>query len=236
MHVLVAAGADPSAFVGALLPAELTGGLPSTARRGNGRTFVVEADEYAGNFDAYRPAIAIVTSAEWDHPDVFADRDAVIAAFDAWIRRARTGDDAATLVANVDDPGVGRRSSSDSRTGAGGSLRTPWWMRPSRRLASFGRGIAEEYATAAGPATVLLGRVSRAGPDGTAIEIHGLDPLHGVVPVEPPDRGTPQRRECAGRRSRRAECSASIRPPSQVAWRRSLASAGGSSEKARPPG
>ena len=32
---------------------------------------------------------AIVTSAEWDHPDVFADRAAVVAAFDGWVRRSR---------------------------------------------------------------------------------------------------------------------------------------------------
>ena len=35
--------------------------LPATALRGAGAAFVVEADEYAGNFDAYQPSIAIVT-------------------------------------------------------------------------------------------------------------------------------------------------------------------------------
>ena len=56
VHVLASAGLDPGAFVGALLPAALTGfGVPATARRGAGDAFVVEADEYAGNFDAYRP-------------------------------------------------------------------------------------------------------------------------------------------------------------------------------------
>jgi UDP-N-acetylmuramate-alanine ligase len=52
IHLLTAAGLDPSGFVGALLPAALVGGLrPSTVRLGAGRRFVVEADEYAGNFD-----------------------------------------------------------------------------------------------------------------------------------------------------------------------------------------
>ena len=51
VHVLVNAGLDPAAFVGALLPSPITGGLPSTARTGRGAPFVVEADEYAGNFD-----------------------------------------------------------------------------------------------------------------------------------------------------------------------------------------
>ena len=85
-------------------------GVAATARRGAGDAFVVEADEYAGNFDAYRPAVIVLTSAEWDHPDVFADRAAVLAAFEAWIRRAGEADDGTTpapvLVANVGDAGV----------------------------------------------------------------------------------------------------------------------------------
>ena len=105
-HVLAWAGADPTAFVGALLPASVTGGLASTARLGRGAAFVVEADEYAGNFAAYRPSIVVLTNIEWDHPDVFADRDAVVAAFEAWLRGA---DPSAlpTVIANVDDSGVG---------------------------------------------------------------------------------------------------------------------------------
>jgi UDP-N-acetylmuramate--alanine ligase len=102
VDVLVRAGRDPSAFVGALLPAELTGGTPSTARAGSGDVFVVEADEYAGNFDPYQPALIVLLNAEWDHPDVFADEEAVLRAFEAWIRRAP----GATLVANAGDPGV----------------------------------------------------------------------------------------------------------------------------------
>src|SRR5262249_60542043 len=51
VHVLAQAGRDPGAFVGALLPAGLTGiGTPATARLGEGDAFVVEADEYARHF------------------------------------------------------------------------------------------------------------------------------------------------------------------------------------------
>ncbi len=103
MHVLVAAGRDPSAFVGALLSPTITDGPAATARWGAGPAFVVEADEYAGNFDAYQPDIAILTSAEWDHPDVFADAAAVHAAFEAWLRRMPAG---STVIANAADPGV----------------------------------------------------------------------------------------------------------------------------------
>jgi UDP-N-acetylmuramate--alanine ligase len=100
--VLAEAGLDPSAFVGALLPAVLTGDLPATARVGQGSPFVVEADEYAGNFDPYRPDVALVTTVEWDHPDVFANRAAVLQAFAAWLGQVPE----ATLVANVADRGV----------------------------------------------------------------------------------------------------------------------------------
>jgi UDP-N-acetylmuramate--alanine ligase len=100
--VLAEGGQDPGAFVGALLPAALSGGMPATARIGRGRPFVVEADEYAGNFDPYRPDVIALTTIEWDHPDVFADRAAVVRSIGAWIMKAPN----ATLVANLDDPGI----------------------------------------------------------------------------------------------------------------------------------
>ena len=106
VDLLVRAGRDPSAFVGALLPPQLTGGLPATSRFGTGDVFVVEADEYAGNFDPYRPTVTLLLNAEWDHPDVFADRDAVLDAFASWLRRAASEIREPTLVANTDDPGV----------------------------------------------------------------------------------------------------------------------------------
>ena len=115
--VLAETGADPGAFVGALLPASLSGGIPATARLGRGATFVVEADEYAGNFDAYRPDVVAVTGVEWDHPDVFADRAAVIDSFARWLARVP----GATVVANLQDPGVvellGMLQASRSRSG-----------------------------------------------------------------------------------------------------------------------
>jgi UDP-N-acetylmuramate--alanine ligase len=100
--VLAEAGADPAAFVGALLPAALSGGVPATARLGRGEAFVAEADEYAGNFDAYRPDVVAVTTVDWDHPDVFEDRAAVVRTLADWL--AHVPD--ATIVANLDDPGV----------------------------------------------------------------------------------------------------------------------------------
>ncbi len=175
VHLLVGAGADPSAFVGALLTPELTGGLPATARWGRGAAFVVEADEYAGNFDAYRPSIAVVTSAEWDHPDVFADRAAVIAAFDRWLRGARPAPDGSppVLVANVADEGVAALVAGLADW-PGRVVATALVDDPTQDLPTVALRIAEQYATAGGPATALLGRITATTPTATEIEIHGL--------------------------------------------------------------
>lgn len=176
VQALVGGGVDPSAFVGALMPTAVTGGPPATARWGSGPDVIVEADEYAGNFDPYRPDVAILTGAEWDHPDVFADAAAVEATFAAWLRRMPDG---ATLVVNVADPGAE-------------SVATQLLDRPIRIVGyalldaspvggGFHRGIAERFATSAGPAQAVLGRVIRAEATGTVLEIHGLDPLTGPV-------------------------------------------------------
>ncbi len=168
VHVLASGGLDPGAFVGALLPPSLTGiGVAATARRGAGVPFVVEADEYAGNFDAYRPDVIVLTSAEWDHPDVFADRAAVLAAFEAWIRAAPD----AVLVANVADRGVAELV---------------------RRLRDWpGRvvGTALEPEGGGGtdgvePATAVSGRILDAARDHTGVAMQGLDPGHPGAVVE----------------------------------------------------
>ncbi|MFO1541458.1 MAG: glutamate ligase domain-containing protein [Chloroflexota bacterium] len=104
VDLLIRAGRDPAAFVGALLPGGSAGAPAATARWGRGDTFVVEADEYAGNFRPYHPALAVLLNAEWDHPDAFADDAAVADAFAAWLRAGDAG--ARTLVVNVGDPGA----------------------------------------------------------------------------------------------------------------------------------
>jgi UDP-N-acetylmuramate--alanine ligase len=178
VHVLVSAGADPSAFVGALLPPAITGGPAATARWGHGDAFVVEADEYAGNFDAYRPQIAIVTSAEWDHPDVFVDGVAVADAFEAWLRRMPDG---GTVVANVGDPGV--EVVVDRLADLPISIAAYALVDASPQRGGYLRGIRERYATRAGPADAILGRIVAADPAGTTLEVYGLDPLAGALTV-----------------------------------------------------
>jgi UDP-N-acetylmuramate--alanine ligase len=178
VHVLVEAGMDPCAFVGALLPAGLTGGLPSTARWGGGSPFVVEADEYAGNFDAYRPAVAVVTSAEWDHPDVFADRDAVIDSFATWLRTAATVVPRPLLVANVGDAGVaelvsrlGDWGGDVLRVGLAARLDTAGSSSGAASVGSRRVGTALAGSTSAG--TALIGTVLGADAAGTTLRLEG---------------------------------------------------------------
>ncbi len=170
-QVLVEAGEDPSAFVGALMPGSVTGGVPATARTGRGSAFVVEADEYAGNFDAYRPDLIVLTSAEWDHPDVFADRAAVLAAFETWIRAAPPD---ATVVANVEDAGVAEIM---SRLGdwPGAMLAVGLVDDSLGTLEVHAARATDRFATAAGPARAVFGRVVAAAPTGTTVEVRGLD-------------------------------------------------------------
>jgi len=179
VHVLAAAGTDPAAFVGALLPSSLTNGPPGTARWGDGPVFVVEADEYAGNFDAYRPEIAILTSADWDHPDVFADRAAVVDAFVTWLHQTPAG---STLVANVADEGVAAvvERLADWH---GSVVAYALVDQAPQRLGGYARAIAERFAVGGRPASSLLGRVTSAEPGATTLEIHGLDQLTGAIPV-----------------------------------------------------
>lgn len=69
-EVLRAAGEDPLAIVGSkILQWE------GNALSGNGKYFVLEADEYQNKLRYYFPFGAIVTSVDWDHPDFFPDFD-----------------------------------------------------------------------------------------------------------------------------------------------------------------
>ena len=80
-HLLESAGMDPTVEVGAFIPA-----WGATVRRGAGAPFLVEADEFGDNFLNYHPAGAIVTNVEMDHPDYFADREAVLASMERFVR------------------------------------------------------------------------------------------------------------------------------------------------------
>ncbi len=103
-HLLIGAGLDPTVEVGAVM-ADWGG---ASVRPGNGVPFVVEADEFGDNFLHYRPAAAILTNLEMDHPDYFADRGAVLDSFERFVRGmepdTRLG--GRVLLAAAGDPGL----------------------------------------------------------------------------------------------------------------------------------
>lgn len=104
-HLLVAAGMDPTVEVGAFI-----GDWGASVRPGGGAPFVVEADEFGDNFLNYHPAGAIVTNVEMDHPDYFADANAVMDSFERFVR-GMVPDPAVggcLLLACATDPGVAR--------------------------------------------------------------------------------------------------------------------------------
>ena len=102
-HLLIAAGLDPTVEVGAFMAA-----WGASVRPGGGAPFVVEADEFGDNFLHYHPAGAIVTNVEMDHPDFFADREAVLASMERFVRGM--GESPALggrlLLVSADDPGT----------------------------------------------------------------------------------------------------------------------------------
>ncbi len=84
-YMLLEAGYDPSCFVGAVVPR-----FNSSFRLGSSPYLVNEADEYNHNFWHVHPRIAVVTSIEYEHPEFFADMEAMLYAFEGLIRRADT--------------------------------------------------------------------------------------------------------------------------------------------------
>ena len=86
LAALRASGCDLSAFVGGPLPAGQGSPAGTPIHLGTSPGFVVEADEYGGNFDPYAADAALILNVDWDHPDLFADRAAAVATFVAWAK------------------------------------------------------------------------------------------------------------------------------------------------------
>jgi UDP-N-acetylmuramate--alanine ligase len=82
--VLVAAGLDPSFFIGGEVL-----DLGTNARMGAGPQLVIEADEYDWSFLHGHPAIAIITNVEHDHPDIYPTAQSVVDAFAAFAGNVR---------------------------------------------------------------------------------------------------------------------------------------------------
>ena len=98
--VLAAAGLDPTGFVGAHVPA--WGG---NLRPGKHELYVVEADEYDRSFHQLRPSIAVVTTLEADHLDIYGSLAAVEEAF---LQFAESVPDDGMVACCADDHGASR--------------------------------------------------------------------------------------------------------------------------------
>ncbi len=94
-EALAAAGLEPTGIVGGRV-AEWNGNLSA----GSDRLFVVEADEYDRSFLALTPAVAVVTSIEADHLDIYRDLSDIRDTF------ARFAHDARAIVLCADDAGA----------------------------------------------------------------------------------------------------------------------------------
>lgn len=81
-HTLEAVGKSPSAIVGSLIHS--WGG---SARVGQSKLLVLEADEYQDKLRYYTPYITIVTSLDHDHPDVFPTAESYEAVFESYLKR-----------------------------------------------------------------------------------------------------------------------------------------------------
>jgi UDP-N-acetylmuramate--alanine ligase len=102
LDALMRSGIDLSAFVGGPLGEELGTPTGAPVRIGSSPGFVVEADEYGGNFDVYNADRALILNVDWDHPDIFADRQAAVATFAQWVSYpAKSGE----VFINAGDPG-----------------------------------------------------------------------------------------------------------------------------------
>lgn len=80
--ILADAGYDPDAIVGGMVL-----DWASNARAGRGDYIVIEADEYDRAFLGWSPAMAVVTSIEMDHPDMFRDVEEVTRAFREFVQQ-----------------------------------------------------------------------------------------------------------------------------------------------------
>lgn len=85
-HVLKHSGYDCSAFLGGI-----STNYNSNVLFGDNNTVVVEADEYDRSFLTLHPNIAIVTSADADHLDIYGDESHVVESFSLFLDRLVDG-------------------------------------------------------------------------------------------------------------------------------------------------
>ncbi len=102
---LYRAGLDPTFMIGGIVNE-----FNSNFRLGNGAYFVAEGDEYdtaffdkESKFLHYQPEVAVISSIEFDHADIFSDLDAIKLSFRKFVKLLPPN---GLLIANLDDQNV----------------------------------------------------------------------------------------------------------------------------------
>ncbi len=122
-------GRDPSFIVGGVI-----NNLGVNAHAGKGKAFVIEADEYDNMFLGLKPQIAVVTSIEHDHPDVFPTLESMYQAFEKFVSLLPAE---GTLIVCAEDAGaaalipyVRKEGRNVISYGVQGdmTINTPYWM------------------------------------------------------------------------------------------------------------
>lgn len=85
-HILKDSGYDCSAFLGGIATNYNTNVL-----FGDNNTLVVEADEYDRSFLTLHPDIAIVTSMDADHLDIYGNKDQLVQSFRQFVSQLKSG-------------------------------------------------------------------------------------------------------------------------------------------------
>lgn len=98
--ILEAAGLDPTGFVGGRVE-----GWGSGLRAGSAELFVVEADEYDRSFLTLRPDVAVVTTVDADHLEIYSGIEAIEAAYREFVEPVSED---GLIACCVDDPGARR--------------------------------------------------------------------------------------------------------------------------------
>ncbi|NGM60354.1 UDP-N-acetylmuramate--L-alanine ligase [Sphingobacterium sp. SGG-5] len=85
-HILKDSGYDCSAFLGGI-----SSNYNTNVLFGENNVIVVEADEYDRSFLTLHPNIAVITSADADHLDIYGDRSHLIRSFELYLDRVVEG-------------------------------------------------------------------------------------------------------------------------------------------------
>ncbi len=95
-HILKSAGLDPSAFLGGITQNYNTNLLLSSNLNSNNQQpttnnyIVVEADEYDRSFLTLHPEIAVITSVDADHLDIYGDKNHVEESFSLFAKQVKS--------------------------------------------------------------------------------------------------------------------------------------------------